>query len=201
MNGPSDSSPPASETAQDTGGNGPQCPGGNGAANLQTLAVIPAKKNWRRKETAPQIELTLAQSEETLVATRKRAEGWWTGSASLMALIVASLALRSGSGWMTEFSGKQLHAISIAVAVALGLALGSMWLTLRAANGPYRLDTRTRDYYTPHDGKQIFKRAHGAATNLLWGQVMLWAGVLVFCLAAFASWLLDPQSDYWLPLR
>lgn len=172
------------------------------AAPRQTpQLVVPAKIDRRGRQTAPAVYLTTAQSEEVLAATRKRAEGWRTGSTSLVALIVASLVLRSASGWMNSLSNEQLYAISALVAIALLFALVSMWITLRAANGPHRIDTRVRDYYTPHDAKRIFNRARSAAKDLRLGQVLLWIGVMVFCVAAFASWLLDPHAEPWWTLR
>lgn len=159
---------------------------------LSTVTI--AEKKHRGRENDPAFELDSVQAAALLAEVRKRAEGWRIGSASLVAIIVVSLALRSDKGWMTSFKGVQLYFISGLVILALLLALLSTWFILRAANGPYRLDTRTRDYRVPHDAKRFYGRAKAAAKDLARGHMLLCGSVILFSLAAFASWLLDPGA-------
>lgn len=167
----------------------------------QETVTIPPKKHWGKRENDPEFELKPVQAAALLAEVRKRAEGWRTGSAALVAIIVVSLALRSEKGWVNTFKGTQLYVISGLVALALLLALLSTWFILRAANGPYRLDTHTRDYRIPHDAKRYYKRAKAAAKDLALGHILLCAGVLLFCLAAFASWILVPDAGSWWTFR
>lgn len=153
-----------------------------------------------RRPNGATVVVTLDEATSALDATRKRAEGWRTGSASLVAMIVASLALRPGTGWVTVFSGPKLYVLTGLIAFSLVLAMASMWFTLRAANGPFSLDAKICDYRRPHDVPRIFNRATSAAFELKVGQGLLWFGVLVFAITVFATWLLDP-ADAGLRLR
>ena len=137
-----------------------------------------------------EIDITLEQATDILKMIRARAAGWQAGSASLVALILASLVFSSDKAWITGFSGSNLIVLAVLIAVALSFAMVSMWLVLRAAHGPFTLDARIRDYHQPHNGPRIFNRAKTAALELQWGQACLLAGVLFLVISMFLTWFM-----------
>ena len=147
------------------------------------------------KERETSIKLTLGQAKEALQAVRTRAAGWQAGSASLVALILASLVFKSDTAWMTKFSGWPLYLLTGLVALALICAVASMWFVLRAAHGPFSLDAKVSDYRLPHDAKRMITRAKTAAHELKIGQVWLLTGVLLLAISMFGTWLVDPDPE------
>ena len=127
---------------------------------------------------------------DQLAGVRKRAEGWRNGIAGTFTLILASLAIKPGEGFMKYEGGTQIL-LAWLLGLSVLISLASLLLLIRAANGPSWLQElfgaeANRDRY--------LKRAQGAYLDFVTARV-LWAVALALFMAAVGvTWFVEPPA-------
>ena len=155
-----------------------------------------------------------AAAAEVLAVVRKRAADWRDSTAGVLAVITAALVITDVSGSIGPLDQwlKITCAASLAGSALLGLS--SLYLVIRAANGPSWLDVRITDARgrVPHlsfetQGKTIeqevnsalvvrdLRRAGAAAYDLWWAQRTLALSSLIFILIVAATWAGSPGTS------
>lgn len=124
-----------------------------------------------------------AWAKASLEATRKRAEGWRSGAAATLALVLASLAVKPGEGLM-KYTGGTRYLLMALVAVSVLCALLSIYRLLRAANGP----TWLVDLPDAAPAVRYYRRLAGARLDLQLGQWLWLASVAFFTIAVAVTW-------------
>lgn len=141
------------------------------------------KSDERTAQKAP-YEPTAEEAKVMLDAVRKRAEGWRGGLAATVGLVLASLAIKPGDGFM-KYTGDVRTVLMVLLALSLSSALVGLFLLVKAANGPTWLfelvgPQATADAY--------LKRVVGARRDLGRGQVAWVLALLLFSVAVAVTW-------------
>lgn len=155
----------------------------------------PEKKQFEKLyEDAEVAEVSVADARAILESVRKRAEGWRNGVAASLALSFATLAIKKPGDGVGGFEVGWRIAMTVGIALAIGLGFLGLWYLLRAAHGPSWLDMRLRDRGRAYDSARYLRRAFAASKDLGRG-IGLWiASVAVFALIVGASWYLPPAT-------
>jgi hypothetical protein len=139
----------------------------------------------------PSIDVDVAKN--ALDEVRKRAEGWRTGTATVLGLVFATLAIKKPGDTVGAFDGWNRHAITAFIVLSTGVGLASLFLILRAANGPSWLDTRIKDFARARGAMRFLGRAEAASKDLRWGQILFFVALALFAVAVGLTWYLRPS--------
>lgn len=121
---------------------------------------------------------------KVLTAVRTRAEAWRNGTAAVLGVITATLVI-GGETYTAIREADEV--VPWLIVIAAVVALVSLYMTLRAANGPAFLDTKIRETLEP-SWKRDMRRAGAAAADLKRAQWMLGIAVIVFLVALLVLW-------------
>ncbi|WP_191563724.1 hypothetical protein [Janibacter melonis] len=130
-------------------------------------------------------EPSVQEAEAMLQAVRKRADGWRNGVGATLTLVLASLAVKPGEGFM-KYTGDTRVALMLLIGGSLVSALVALFLLVNAANGPTWLRELVGHEATP---QRYLRRVVGARRDLRVGQGLWVVSLLLFCGAVLATWL------------
>ncbi|EAP97108.1 hypothetical protein JNB_16524 [Janibacter sp. HTCC2649] len=134
--------------------------------------------------TPQQTRPTSEEAKAMLEAVRKRADGWRNGIGATFTLILASLAIKPGEGFM-KYTGDTRSLLMFLLAASLASALVGLFLLVNAANGPTWLTELLGDQANAH---RYLRRVVGARRDLRRGQCAWGLSLLLFCLAVAVTW-------------
>jgi hypothetical protein len=140
-----------------------------------------------RAENRQYADPTVEQAKAMLDAVRKRADGWRNGVAGTFAVILASLAIKPGEGFM-KYEGDTRKLLMVLIGLSLSSALFSLYRLVRAANGPTWLAELTGAEAT---NARFLRRAAGARADLQLGQFAWWVSLLSFSVAVGVTWFAE----------
>lgn len=129
-------------------------------------------------------EPTADEAQKMLEVVRKRADGWRNGIGATFALILASLAIKPGDGFM-KYTGDTRTALMTVLGLSITSALVGLLLLVRAANGPSWLTELVGPTATP---ERYLRRAAGARNDMRLGQLAWAASLVLFCIAVAITW-------------
>jgi len=148
---------------------------------------------YKRLAEDPDITaLDVGVAKAALDAVRKRADGWRNGTATVLGLVFATLAIKKPGDTVGAFDGPNRNAITAFIVVSAGVGLMSLFLLLRAANGPSRMDTSIKDFARARDALRFLGRAEAASKDLRWGQILFFVALVLFAVAVGLTWYLTP---------
>lgn len=131
------------------------------------------------------------EAKAMLEAVRKRADGWRNGIGATFTLILASLAIKPGDGFM-KYTGDTRTMLMWLLGLSILSALIGLLLLVNAANGPVWL---TELVGAQASTRRYLRRYIGAQADLRRGQVAWALSLLLFCAAVAATWLTDPPPS------
>jgi hypothetical protein len=153
------------------------------------------KSVYDRLAEDPEIEgLNVDDAKEALAEVRRRAEGWRNGTAAVLGLVFATLAIKKPGDSVGAFDGLDRGAITAFIVSSAVVGLLSLYLILRAANGPSRMDTRIKDFALPRDTMRFLGRAEAASKNLRSGQILFFVALALFAVAVGLTWYVEPSA-------
>lgn len=135
-----------------------------------------------------------AEAEEAkaqLDAVRKRAEGWRNGVSATFGLILATLAIKPGEGFM-KYEGDPQVVLRILVGASVLLSLAALVLLVRAANGPGWLKELTVAEGTK---ARYEARAAGAYFDFWCGRWAWALSLFLFLAAVTVTWFVEPPAQ------
>ena len=119
-----------------------------------------------------------------LEAVRKRADGWRNGIGATFGLILASLAIKPGEGFM-KYTGDTRTLLMLLLGASLASALVGLFLLVNAANGPTWLTELVGDQAS---AQRYLRRFVGARRDLRRGQFAWGVSLFLFCAAVAVTW-------------
>lgn len=157
------------------------------ALEASTEAVVQAARDLTRASSSRGDALA---ARKQLDAVRRRAEGWRNGVSVTFGLILASLAIKPGEGFML-YEGTTEVVLRWLVGLSVLLSLAGLMLLVRAAHGPGWLKELTGAEAT---AARFEARARGAYFDFWCGR-WAWAWSLVLFIAAVTlTWFVDPPA-------
>ncbi|GGB81540.1 hypothetical protein N798_00145 [Knoellia flava TL1] len=129
-------------------------------------------------------EPTADEAKTMLEAVRKRADGWRNGIGATFTLILASLAIKPGEGFM-KYTGDTRTALMAVLGLSIASALAGLLLLVRAANGPSWLTELVGPDATP---ERYLHRVAGARQDMRRGQLAWGLSLVLFCIAVGVTW-------------
>lgn len=132
----------------------------------------------------------IAIAAEQLEAIRKRAEGWRSGVAATFTLILATLAIKPGEGFM-KYEGWLEKALGALIGASVLISLAGLLLLIRAANGPSWLQVLSSAEKTE---ERYLSRARGAYLDFVLGRAAWALALALFLAAVVLTWLHDPPA-------
>ncbi|CAN7314301.1 hypothetical protein [Knoellia sp. LjRoot47] len=127
---------------------------------------------------------TADEARTMLEVVRKRADGWRNGIGATFTLILASLAIKPGEGFM-KYTGDTRTALMIVLGLSIASALAGLLLLVRAANGPSWLTELAGPAATP---ERYLQRVAGAREDMRRGQLAWGLALALFAIAVGITW-------------
>ncbi|NHA67633.1 hypothetical protein [Phycicoccus flavus] len=155
----------------------------DGRAALEAEAEDEAKRGRGQPDRPTDVAVAKAKLE----AVRTRADGWRNGVAGTFTLVLASLAIKPGEGFM-KYQGVPRYVLMVLLTASLGAALVSLFRMVRAANGPTWLSELDADA----SARRWDIRTAAARHDLQRGRLLWMVSLALFCLAVGVSWVVTP---------
>lgn len=157
---------------------------GEDKLTTQIRAEVKSRPQQLPPINADTYEPTKDEAEAMLTAVRKRADGWRSGLAATVALVLASLAIKPGDGFM-RYTGDTRTQLMLLLGGSIVSALAGLLFLVKAANGPTWLTDLVGPTATP---RRYIARAAGARSDLRRGQFVWMFSLVLFCTAVAVTW-------------
>lgn len=149
-------------------------------------AVLQAARGLGRSPAARSGDGAFAAKKQ-LDAVRKRAEGWRNGVSVTFGLILATLAVNPGEGFM-QYDGGTEVTLRWLLGLSVALSLASLTLLIRSAHGPGWL----KELSGPEATRQRFEaRARGAYFDFWCGRWAWAVSLALFITAVAVTWFVE----------
>lgn len=136
----------------------------------------------------PAAEAAVAKAQ--LDGIRKRAEGWRSGVAGTFTLILASLAIKPGEGFM-KYEGTTQTVLACLLGSSIAISLIGLLLLVRSANGPSWLEELSGEDASE---ARYLRRARGAYLDFVLGRFAWALALVLFVIAVGVTWVVEPPA-------
>ena len=160
---------------------------GQEALEASTEAVVRAAQGLARSSASRGGAFA---AKKQLDAVRKRAEGWRNGVSVTFGLILATLAIKPGEGFML-YEGTTQVVLRWLVGLSVLLSLAALMLLIRSAHGPGWLKELSGAEAT---AERFEARARGAYFDFWCGRWAWALSLALFIAAVTVTWFVEPPA-------